>query len=125
MVNLNAKYLEIVKEVLKQVPFEPEICIVLGSGLGNFAEKIETIKSVATSSLPNYPDLTVLGHQGRLHFSNYGGKKLLVIQGRIHYYEGHSLSQCVLPVHIAAKLGCKKILLTNALCREQYVNSLK
>jgi purine-nucleoside phosphorylase len=114
MVNLNAKYLEIVKEVLKQVPFEPEICIVLGSGLGNFAEKIETIKSVATSSLSNYPNLTVRGHQGCLHFSNYGGKKLLVIQGRIHFYEGHSLSQCVLPVHIAAKLGCKKILLTNA-----------
>jgi purine-nucleoside phosphorylase len=114
MINLSAKYSDILKEVLKQVPFEPEICIILGSGLGNFAEKIKTIKSIATTSLQNYPNLTVPGHRGYLHFSNYGGKKLLVIQGRIHFYEGYSLSQCVLPVHIAAKLGCKKILLTNA-----------
>jgi len=114
MINMNAKYRETVEAVAKQIPFEPEICIVLGSGLGDFADKVETVKSISTTSLPNYPKSTVQGHHGYLHFSNYGGKKLLIVQGRIHFYEGYSLSQCVLPVHVASKLNCKKIILTNA-----------
>ena len=114
MINMNAKYRETFEAVAKQIPFEPEICIVLGSGLGDFADKVETEKSISTTSLPNYPKSTVQGHQGYLHFSNYSGKKLLIVQGRIHFYEGYSLSQCVLPVHIASKLNCKKIILTNA-----------
>lgn len=114
MVNLNAKYRETFEVLSKQIPFEPEISIVLGSGLGDFADKVETIKSIPTSSLPNYPLSTVQGHQGYLHFSTYRNKKLLIVQGRIHFYEGYSLSQCVLPVHIAAKLNCKYLILTNA-----------
>lgn len=114
MVDLNAKYREIVETIKNDLPFEPEICIVLGSGLGDFAEKIETVKSFSTSSLPGYPKSTVEGHQGYLHFSNYVGKKLLIVQGRIHFYEGYKLSECVIPVHLAAKLNCKSIILTNA-----------
>jgi purine-nucleoside phosphorylase len=114
MVNVNAKYSYLIEEIRKQIPFVPEICIVLGSGLGDFAGKVETIKSIVTSSLPGYPKSTVQGHEGYLHFSNYEGKRLLVLQGRIHFYEGYSISQCILPMHIAAKLGCKKVLLTNA-----------
>lgn len=114
MVNINSKYRETIEAVAAQIPFEPEICIVLGSGLGDFAEKVETVKSISTSSLPNYPESTVQGHQGFLHFSKYRDKKLLVVQGRIHFYEGYSLSQCVLPIHVASKLNCKKIILTNA-----------
>ena len=114
MINMAAKYSEIIEEIRKQLPFEPEICIVLGSGLGDFAGKVETIKSIATSSLPNFPISTVEGHRGYLHLSTYKDKKLLVLQGRIHFYEGYSLSQCVLPIHIAARLGCKKVILTNA-----------
>ncbi|MEW6194853.1 MAG: purine-nucleoside phosphorylase [Bacteroidota bacterium] len=114
MVDLNAKYRETLQQLVKQIPFEPEICIVLGSGLGDFAEKVETIKSIPTSSLPHYPKSTVQGHQGFLHFSKYADKKLLIVQGRIHFYEGYKLSDCLLPVHIATKLNCKTILLTNA-----------
>lgn len=114
MINMNAKYRDIFENVAKQIPFEPEICIVLGSGLGDFAEKVETIKSISTSSIPNYPVSTVQGHQGYLHFSKYMNKKLLIVQGRIHFYEGYTLSQCLLPVHIASKLNCSKIILTNA-----------
>lgn len=114
MINMNAKYRETFEVVAKQIPFEPEICIVLGSGLGDFADKVETVKSISAASLPNYPKSTVQGHQGYLHFSNYCGKKLLIVQGRIHFYEGYTLSQCVLPVHIASKLNCTKIILTNA-----------
>ncbi len=114
MLNLNAKYRNTVETVAKQIPFEPEICIVLGSGLGDFAEKVETIKSIATSSLPQYPISTVQGHHGFLHFSKYADKKLMIVQGRIHFYEGYSISQCVLPIHIASKLNCCIIILTNA-----------
>ncbi|MDQ7816027.1 MAG: purine-nucleoside phosphorylase [Melioribacteraceae bacterium] len=114
MVNLNAKYREIVESIKNQIPFEPEICIVLGSGLGDFAEKVETVKSFSTSELPGYPKSTVEGHQGFLHFSKYAGKKLLIVQGRIHFYEGYKLSECLIPIHLAAKLNCKNIILTNA-----------
>ncbi len=114
MINLNAKYSETLETLSKLIPFEPEICIVLGSGLGDFADKVETVKSIPTSSLPNYPVSTVQGHQGYLHFSTYKNKKLLIVQGRIHFYEGYSLSQCVLPIHIAGKLNCKNLILTNA-----------
>lgn len=114
MINMNAKYRETFEAVAKQIPFEPKICIVLGSGLGDFAEKVETIKSISTSSLPNYPRSTVQGHHGYLHFSKYWNKNLLIVQGRIHFYEGYTLSQCLLPIHIASKLNCSKIILTNA-----------
>jgi len=114
MVNLNAKYRNTIDALIKQIPFEPDICIVLGSGLGDFACKVDTVKSIKTSELPDYPKSTVQGHQGYLHFSTYKNKKLLIVQGRIHFYEGYSLSKCVLPVHIASMLNCKYILLTNA-----------
>ncbi len=114
MLNLNSKYKEIIQKICENIPFEPEICIVLGSGLGDFANKVETVKSISTAFLPSYPLSTVHGHNGYLHFSKYAGKNLFIVQGRIHYYEGYNISDCVLPIHIAAKLNCKKILLTNA-----------
>ncbi|MBI1938819.1 MAG: purine-nucleoside phosphorylase [Ignavibacteriales bacterium] len=114
MIDLNAKYENVLAALRTQIPFEPEICIVLGSGLGDFADKVETVKSIPTSSLPNYPKSTVQGHNGYLHFAKYAGKKLLIVQGRIHFYEGYKLSECLIPVHIAAKLSSKLILLTNA-----------
>ncbi|MDP4190873.1 MAG: purine-nucleoside phosphorylase [Bacteroidota bacterium] len=114
MTDMNSEYAEIISLLKKQIPFEPEICIILGSGLGDFAEKVKTIKSISTGSLPGYPASTVVGHSGFLHFSNYSGKKLLIVQGRIHLYEGYSLKQCILPVYIAKCLNCRNILLTNA-----------
>lgn len=114
MINMNAKYRDTYETVAKLMPFEPETCIILGSGLGDFAEKVETVKSIPTSSLPQYPKSTVQGHQGYLHFSRYQNKNLLIVQGRIHFYEGYTLSQCVLPVFLASKLNCKNIILTNA-----------
>ncbi|MCX7876236.1 MAG: purine-nucleoside phosphorylase [Melioribacteraceae bacterium] len=114
MINMNAQYRSTYEELVKQIPFQPEICLVLGSGLGEFANKVNTVKSIPTSSLVNYPKSTVEGHQGYLHFSEYMNKKLLIVQGRIHFYEGYRISQCVLPVFLASKLNCEHILLTNA-----------
>ena len=114
MTDLNNIHKNIIDSIKFKIPFEPEICIVLGSGLGDFAEKINTIYSIPTETLPGYPKSTVQGHRGYLHFSEYSGKKLLVVQGRIHLYEGYSIADCILPVQIAAKLKCRKIILTNA-----------
>ncbi len=114
MINMNDQYRKTYEAIASQIPFEPEICIVLGSGLGDFAEKVDTKLSIPTSSLPNYPLSTVQGHSGYLHFARYADKNLLVVQGRIHPYEGYRISQCVVPIFIANKLNCKSILLTNA-----------
>ncbi len=114
MVDLNSKYEGLIKVLQKQIPFTPEICIILGSGLGDFADKVETVTSIPTSSLPNYPKSTVEGHKGFIHFAKYSNKNLLLFQGRIHFYEGYPLSECLLPAHIARKLDCKWLLLTNA-----------
>jgi purine-nucleoside phosphorylase len=114
MINFSEKYKSLIKIIEAEAPFQPEICVVLGSGLGDFADKVDTKKSIATSSLDNYPKSTVQGHSGYLHFSEYKGKKLLIVQGRIHFYEGYDLEKCVLPIFIAAQLKTKNIILTNA-----------
>lgn len=114
MIDINEKFRKITKVLKLEAPFTTDVAIVLGSGLGDFAEKINTIKSIPTASLPGYPASTIEGHKGYIHFAEYKGKKVLLFQGRIHFYEGYALSECILPVHIAYKLGCKNVLLTNA-----------
>jgi len=114
MIDLNFKYQDAIAYLKKESPFTPDVAIVLGSGLGNFAESSKTIKTIPTSEIPNYPSAGVEGHKGLIHFSKIGGKKLIIFQGRLHFYEGHHLSDCVLPVLMAKKLGCYKIVLTNA-----------
>lgn len=114
MIDLNFKYKNLISEVKSSAPFEPELAIILGSGLGNFAERVEIIKTISTSTLPDYPKSTIQGHEGKIHFAEYAGKKLLLFQGRIHLYEGYSIYQCILPVFIVYKLNCPKIILTNA-----------
>ncbi len=114
MINMDIKYKELIDLLNKEKPFEPEIALILGSGLGDFADRVNKIKSISTADLPNYPKSTVQGHQGFIHFAEYEGKKLIVFQGRIHLYEGYSISACVLPVFIANRLGATHLLLTNA-----------
>ncbi len=114
MLDLNFKYSDIITLLNKSAPFKPEIAIVLGSGLGNFAEKVETVKTIPTSELFGYPKSTVEGHQGYIHFSKYKNKNIIIFQGRIHFYEGYKLSECILPAFISEQLGVKYLLLTNA-----------
>ncbi len=114
MIDMNIEYDELIKTLETEIPFKPEIGLILGSGLGEFAEKTKIIKTFATYKLPNYPQSTVEGHKGFIHFAELHNKKLLIYQGRIHPYEGYSINKCVLPVFIAHKLGVRKIILTNA-----------
>jgi len=114
MINMEEKYKELINSLNEQIPFNPEIALILGSGLGEFADRVKIVKTIPTSELPGYPHSTVEGHKGFIHFAELYEKKLLIYQGRIHPYEGYNISQCVLPIHIAHKLGVSKLILTNA-----------
>lgn len=114
MIDLNLKYRSVIEYLKEGLPFSPDIAIVLGSGLGNFADSTKKIKTISTSEIPHYPIASVEGHKGLVHFSKIQDKKLLIFQGRNHFYEGYTLSDCVLPVFLAKKVGCSKIIFTNA-----------
>lgn len=114
MINFDLKYEKTIAQFLEKVNFTPDISIVLGSGLGDFATHLEVIKSFETKELSGYPSSTVEGHKGRIISGLYAGKKVLLFQGRIHFYEGYHLSECLLPIYLASKTGCKNLILTNA-----------
>jgi purine-nucleoside phosphorylase len=114
MVDLNFKYKALIDFIKSESPFDPEISIILGSGLGEFADQLNVIKSISTSDIPGYPVSTVVGHKGKIHFAEYENKRLILFQGRVHFYEGYNINKCIIPVLISHKLGAKSLLLTNA-----------
>lgn len=92
----------------------PEIGIILGSGLGGMVKAIDTTHTLNYNEIPNFPVSTVEGHEGRLIFGSLGGKNVVAMQGRFHYYEGYPLQQVTFPVRVMKALGVKTILLSNA-----------
>jgi len=114
MIDLELKYKNLLQYLKSEIPFNPDITLILGSGLGDFAENIDITKSISTNNIPDYPLSTVSGHKGFLHFAELHEKKILVFQGRVHLYEGYSIDQSIIPVFIANKLESKKLLVTNA-----------
>jgi len=93
--------------------FEPEIGIVLGSGLGELADEYCDL-AIPYSEIPGFETSTVSGHKGRLVFAKINGKNVVMMQGRFHYYEGHSMQKVVYPIKVMKKLGVKVLILTNA-----------
>lgn len=100
--------------ILQRFNPEAEIAVVLGSGLGDFANEIEVIDTVSYSEIPNFPVSEVAGHTGRLVYGIVNGKKVLAMQGRFHYYEGFSMQECTIHVRVFSLLGIKKLLVSNA-----------
>jgi purine-nucleoside phosphorylase len=92
----------------------PEAGIVLGSGLGNFAEEINIEKEIPYDDIPHFPIATVEGHHGKLVFGESGGRKIVVMAGRFHYYEGYSAQEVIYPIRTMKYLGIKTLLLSNA-----------
>lgn len=92
----------------------PEIGIILGTGLGQLINHIEIESEVSYNHIPNFPTATVEFHKGKLIYGNLEGKKVMVMQGRFHLYEGYSLQDVTFPVRIMEKLGTKKLLVSNA-----------
>lgn len=100
---------------LQQKGFDqPEVGIILGTGLGALADEIEVIKSVAYGNIPNFPLATVEFHKGKLIYGMLEGKRVVAMEGRFHYYEGYSAADVVLPVRVMKKLGIKHLLVSNA-----------
>ena len=93
--------------------FKPQIGIVLGSGLGELADEYNTI-SIPYSEIPGFETSTVSGHKGQLVFGEINGKQVVMMQGRFHFYEGHSIQKVVFPIKVMKKLGIKTIIITNA-----------
>ncbi len=93
---------------------EPEAGIVLGTGLGGLAAKIENIIEIDYSEIPNFPVSTVKGHDGKLIYGDFGGKKVVAMKGRFHYYEGYDARQISLPIRVLKYLGIKCLFLSNA-----------
>jgi len=100
--------------VQKKVSFVPEVALVLGSGLGGYADEINVSASISYNEIEGFPVSTVPGHQGRFVFGHVGDVPVVVMQGRVHYYEGYSMSDVVLPMRLMGLLGAKTLFLTNA-----------
>ena len=100
--------------IKKQVSFAPEVGIILGTGLGGLVKEIEILHSIPYEKIPNMPVSTVEGHSGKLIFGKLGGKKVLAMQGRFHYYEGYSMHQVIFPVRVMKYLGIKNLFVSNA-----------
>lgn len=97
-----------------QIDFVPEVGIVLGSGLGDVADHIEVCGVVEYADIPDFPKSTVAGHKGRFIFGMLSGKRVVAMQGRLHYYEGWTPQQVVLPVRVMARLGITTLFVSNA-----------
>jgi purine-nucleoside phosphorylase len=93
---------------------KPEIGLILGSGLGDFAKSIENQITIPYSTIPHFIQSTVSGHAGNLIVGNLGDKTVAVLQGRVHYYEGHSMMDVIYPARTLVKLGCQTFVITNA-----------
>lgn len=93
---------------------QPQTGIVLGSGLGSFTDEIAIEAEISYSDIPHFPVSTVEGHKGKLIFGELGGKKIVAMAGRFHYYEGYSPEEVVFPIRVMKYLGIKNLFLSNA-----------
>src|SRR6187200_1318572 len=100
--------------IREKTDFSPEVGIVLGSGLGGLVNEIEILHSLEYGSIPNFPVSTVKGHGGKLILGNLGGKKVIALQGRFHFYEGYTMQEATFPMRVFISLGIKRLILSNA-----------
>lgn len=105
---------ETVSYIQKKYTSQPAVGIVLGSGLGNLAAEIQVEAEISYNDIPHFPVSTVEGHSGKLIFGELGGKKVVVMAGRFHFYEGYSPLQVSYPVRVMKLLGVDTLLLSNA-----------
>jgi purine-nucleoside phosphorylase len=102
------------KLVLAETKLRPKIAVVLGSGLGSFAEQLTDATKIAYEKIPGFPLATVVGHAGQLIVGRIGAVPVAVMQGRVHLYEGHSARDVVFPMRVLKRMGVRTVILTNA-----------
>lgn len=112
--NIIERTQETLKFLKQKTSFKPQIGLTLGSGLGSFVNEIQTELIIPYNEIPHFMPTTVEGHQGNLIFGKVGGKNIVALQGRNHFYEGHSMDTVVFPTRILALLGIEILLLTNS-----------
>ncbi|MBN1287825.1 MAG: purine-nucleoside phosphorylase [Anaerolineae bacterium] len=112
--NDRARFQEVADTVLARTGHRPAVAMVLGSGLGPLAGAVEDADIIPYDDLPHWPKSTVPGHRGRLVAGRLEDQAVLVMQGRIHYYEGYSMAQVTLPVRVMHLMGIKTLFVTNA-----------
>lgn len=94
--------------------FQPEIGLILGSGLGNLIQDIDVLHRIDYKEIPHFVSSTVEGHKGKLIFGVLSGKKVMAMQGRIHYYEGYSMQEVTFPIRVMKQMGVNKLVVSNA-----------
>lgn len=102
------------KSIEDKIPFRPRLALVLGSGLGDYAERIEIEASIDYREITDFPVSTVSGHKGRFVFGHIGSVPVVIMQGRVHFYEGYSIEDVVLPERLMHLMGAEILFLTNA-----------
>jgi purine-nucleoside phosphorylase len=105
---------QLANRIQSTIKSQVEVGIILGTGLGGLAESIQNPKIIPYKDLPDWPVSTVLGHSGQLVFGELENHSVLVMKGRIHYYEGYTMQQVTLPVRVMQRLGIKILIVTNA-----------
>lgn len=100
--------------VQKKISFKPELALILGSGLGDYADTMEVVETLDYHDIEGFPVSTVPGHKGRFVFGYAGGVPIVAMQGRVHFYEGYKPQDVVLPVRLMKLMGAKVLFLTNA-----------
>ena len=100
--------------VKDQLPFVPKLALILGSGLGDYAEHVIVEKTIPYESIEGFPRSTVAGHKGQFVFAKVEGVPTVMMQGRVHYYEGYPMTDVVLPTRLMKLMGAKALFLTNA-----------
>lgn len=108
------KLMTCLNSLKEKIDFKPEVALILGSGLGNYADEIKIIQTIDYTEIKGFPISTVKGHKGRFVFGYIEETPVVIMQGRVHYYEGYPMSDVVLPTRLMGLLGAKKLLLTNA-----------
>lgn len=103
-----------VSYIRSKTSLQPQLAIILGSGLGSFASQVADAVTIPYAEIPNFPQSTVAGHSGKLVLGTIGGVPVAVMQGRVHAYEGYTMAQVTFPTRVLGLLGTKKLIVTNA-----------
>ncbi len=108
------KLMTCLESVRANTDFVPEVAVILGSGLGEFADEINVVTTIDYTEIAGFPVSTVKGHKGRFVFGYVEETPVVIMQGRVHYYEGYPMTDVVLPTRLMGLMGAKKLVLTNA-----------
>lgn len=108
------KLTKCVSIIRKKTDFKPVTALVLGSGLGEYGKKLDLVAEISYKEIEGFPVSTVVGHDGRFLFGYIEEVPVVIMKGRVHYYEGYSMEEVVMPIRIMGLLGAKNLILTNA-----------